>query len=143
MKSISTSIQIDIRFNEIDLYEVVWNGHYLGYFEMARQKLLDEYQLDYTTLLQMGFLIPLSHVDVDFKKAIRYSDNRIEVCVTLRDSLVPKFVFEYVIRSIDGKTIFCTGSTHHVLVENGSWMLRMTYPEQLRKWRTEMFYSVQ
>jgi acyl-CoA thioester hydrolase len=143
MKKISTILLIDIRFNEIDLYHVVWNGHYLGYLELARQKLLDEYRLDYATLLGMGFLIPLSHVEVDFKKAIRYSDKQVEVCVSLNDSLVPRFQFDYVIRSLDRKTVFCTGRTDHVLVENHNWNLRMTYPEALRQWRSEMFSTVE
>lgn len=143
MKKITTTLTIDIRFNEIDLYQVVWNGHYLGYFELARQKLLDEYRLDYERLLGMGFLIPLSHVEVDFKKAIWYSEKQITVSVSLSDSLVPKFQFDYVIRSLDQKTIFATGRTNHVLVENESWNLRMTYPESLRQWRSEMFSNAE
>jgi acyl-CoA thioester hydrolase len=143
MRSISTNITIDIRFNEIDLYQVVWNGHYPGYFELARQKLLDRYRLDYETLLEMGYLIPLNRLELDFKKAIRYSEKQVEVYVTLRDSLVPRFVFDYVIRSLDRQTVFCVGRTHHVLVENENWVVRMTYPEELRKWRTEMFHTVE
>ena len=35
-------VMIEVPFHDVDTMNVVWHGHYLKYFEIARCKLLDQ-----------------------------------------------------------------------------------------------------
>ena len=35
--------RLKVRFTEVDLYEVVWHGHYLNWFEVSRNELARQF----------------------------------------------------------------------------------------------------
>ena len=39
---------IEVPFHDVDTMNVVWHGHYLKYFEIARCKLLDQFHYNYS-----------------------------------------------------------------------------------------------
>ena len=43
----TTSIDLRIRFNEIDALGIVWHGHYIKYFEDAREAFCKEHNISY------------------------------------------------------------------------------------------------
>jgi acyl-CoA thioesterase FadM len=38
--------RVKVRFTEVDLYHVVWHGHYLNWFEVSRNELARRFELD-------------------------------------------------------------------------------------------------
>ena len=46
-----TTVEHEIPFRDVDLARVAWHGHYYGYFELARTRLLRERKLDVPDLI--------------------------------------------------------------------------------------------
>ena len=57
-------VMIEVPFHDVDAMNVVWHGHYLKYFEIARCKLLDQFQYNYIQMRDSGYAWPVieSHV---------------------------------------------------------------------------------
>jgi len=44
---VACEVEIEVPFFDVDLMEIVWHGHYLKYFEVARCALLDKIGYNY------------------------------------------------------------------------------------------------
>ncbi|WP_343595585.1 thioesterase family protein [Acinetobacter sp.] len=70
-------VTIEIPFHDVDSMYVVWHGHYLKYFEIARCKLLDQFHYNYMEMQASGYVWPVieSHVryvhGIQFQQKIR------------------------------------------------------------------------
>ena len=68
---------IEVPFHDVDTMHVVWHGHYLKYFEIARCKLLDQFHYNYNQMRDSGYawLVIESHVryvqGIEFEQKIR------------------------------------------------------------------------
>ena len=71
---------IEVPFHDVDTMNVVWHGHYLKYFEIARCKLLDQFHYNYNQMRDSGFAWPViesyigtavSTIDVGRSRSIR------------------------------------------------------------------------
>ena len=47
-------VELEVPFHDVDMLHVVWHGHYLKYFEIARTALLRKYHLDGHRLIETG-----------------------------------------------------------------------------------------
>ncbi|WP_051304900.1 acyl-CoA thioesterase [Chitinilyticum litopenaei] len=61
------SIELTPAFHDIDPMDIVWHGHYVKYFELARSALLGSFGYDYPGMRESGYAWPV--IDL----AIRYS----------------------------------------------------------------------
>ena len=52
-------IELTPAFHDLDPMAVVWHGHYLKYFELARCALLQKFDYDYTQMHDSGFIWPI------------------------------------------------------------------------------------
>lgn len=57
-------IEIDVPFHDVDSMNVVWHGHYLKYFELARCQLLEQFDYNYNQMRESGYAYPVieSHI---------------------------------------------------------------------------------
>ncbi|WLF84144.1 thioesterase family protein [Moraxella sp. ZY210820] len=57
-------IEIDVPFHDVDSMNVVWHGHYLKYFELARCQLLEQFDYNYNQMRESGYVYPVieSHI---------------------------------------------------------------------------------
>jgi len=81
---ISTSVVIDIPFQDIDAMEVVWHGHYARYLEIARCALLDCIEYDYPLMRDSGFAWPVIDMRVKFIRPLHFKQ-RIKVTATMTE----------------------------------------------------------
>lgn len=65
---------IEVRFQEVDALGIVWHGHYLGYFEVARFAFGERYGLGYSTFLDHGYIAPIVRSEVDYYLPARFGD---------------------------------------------------------------------
>ena len=49
------SIELEVPFHDVDGLQVVWHGHYLKYFELARTALMRSRDLDVPDLTALGY----------------------------------------------------------------------------------------
>lgn len=59
------TIEVRVRFQEVDSMAVVWHGHYLSYFEDARCALGRRYGFDYSDFAAHGCFAPVIHSELD------------------------------------------------------------------------------
>jgi acyl-CoA thioester hydrolase len=51
---LSTEIDIEIPFYDVDMMAIVWHGHYAKYFEIARYALLEKIDYNYLQMCDSG-----------------------------------------------------------------------------------------
>ena len=62
---LSSFIDINVPFYDVDSMRIVWHGHYVKYIEDARCQLLDEIGYNYQDMEDSGYLWPI--VDMRLK----------------------------------------------------------------------------
>ncbi|EPF70015.1 acyl-CoA thioesterase [Acinetobacter rudis] len=75
---------IDVPFHDVDSMFVVWHGHYLKYFEIARCKLLEQFEYNYNEMRESGYAWPIIESYVRYAHGIVF-DQQIRVRATLKE----------------------------------------------------------
>ncbi len=70
--SLSASVEIEVPFFDVDALSVVWHGHYVKYFEVARCKLLDKIGYNYDDMKLSGYAFPVIDLQIRYAKPIRF-----------------------------------------------------------------------
>ena len=70
--NLSAEAEIDIPFFDVDPMRVVWHGHYVKYFEVARCALLRSIDYDYPQMEVSGYLWPVVEIYLRYVKPARY-----------------------------------------------------------------------
>lgn len=109
--NISGITQIRVRYAETDKMQIVYNGNYLTYFEVARTELVRSLGITYDQFEKSGFILPVLEAYVKYIGSARY-DDLLYVEATLSEFSRLKLNFEYKIRREDG-TLIATGFTRH------------------------------
>jgi acyl-CoA thioester hydrolase len=123
--------RLKVRFTEVDLYEVVWHGHYLNWFEVSRNELARQFALDPLTLKEAGFLAPVVEVHCQFKEPARPNDE-VVIRTGMEPSELANLIFTYDVLNAETKRILATGRTIHVLTDSkGTLLYRI--PELVRE----------
>lgn len=66
------TLEFSPAFHDIDAMEVVWHGHYLKYFELARCALLQQIDYDYPQMRDSGFAWPVIDMRIKYVRPARY-----------------------------------------------------------------------
>jgi acyl-CoA thioester hydrolase len=138
---LSADKEIEVRFNEVDAYNIVWNGSYPGYFEVGRQEFGNKYGLSIDNLLLEGIYAPLTKMEINYRKPLRYND-RIRIRTTFIDSRQALLIFTYEISNVRSGELACTGRTEQAIL-NRQWRLSYFLPPFLQKWKDEWLTSLQ
>jgi acyl-CoA thioester hydrolase len=135
LKTILTdTIEIPVRFSEVDSLGIVWHGHYLRYFEDGREAFGKRYGLSYLDYYAEGYLVPIVSVQSDFKRVVRYGD-RIIVETTYTPCEPAKINFTYRLLNAETGELLVTGSTTQVFLSKSSFTLQLTNPDFFTNWK--------
>ncbi len=63
-----TSIDLQIPFHDVDMMEVVWHGHYVKYFEIARCALLEKIDYNYPQMRESEYAWPVIDLRIRYVK---------------------------------------------------------------------------
>jgi len=124
---------ISVRFCEVDSYQIVWHGNYINYLEVGREAFGKKYGISYQDLIDRGFRAPIIHVDVDYRRSLKYGD-RFRVVTEYVEKPQAKICFRYTVTSLDGKTIYCRGNTEQVLQDFDSGRTLPSLPGWYEGW---------
>ena len=73
-------IEVEVRSYELDAYNHVNNAVYLNYLEYARMEYLRLIGFDYVGLVEEGYMLYVTHIDIRYKHSARLYDKlKIEV----------------------------------------------------------------
>ncbi|MCU4538276.1 acyl-CoA thioesterase [Acinetobacter bereziniae] len=106
---------IDIPFHDVDTMNVVWHGHYLKYFEIARCKLLDQFDYNYNQMKDSGYAWPVIESYVRYAQGIIFGQ-RIRVRAILKE-WENRLKIEYQIFDAESGKRLTKGFTSQVAVE--------------------------
>jgi acyl-CoA thioester hydrolase len=123
------TLDIPVRFAECDPYGVVWHGHYVLYFEHAREALTGKFGFTAARALEMGYRVPVTRMELRYRAPAK-PDQTIRVTARLRAPAVARLIMDYEIRSETGE-LLVSGETEQVVV-NAQGELLLTLPAGLR-----------
>lgn len=108
-------IELTVPFHDIDVMEIVWHGHYVKYFEIARCALLESINYDYPQMKASGFGWPVVELWIRYPRPARYGQKlRILARITDYD---PRLRIEYEIRDAATGERLTKGYTVQVAVD--------------------------
>jgi len=114
--------RVKVRFTEVDLYQVVWHGHYLNWFEVSRNELARRFELDPLKLMEAGFLAPVVELHCQFKEPARPNDE-VVIRTGMQPSELANLIFTYAVLHAETKKVLATGRTIHVLTDSKGTLL--------------------
>lgn len=97
MFKLSSVVDVEVPFHDVDAMNVAWHGHYLKYFELARCALLRRFDYDYPQMQASGFLWPIVECQLKYVRPAVYGqqlrveaslleyENRIRIGYEIRD----------------------------------------------------------
>lgn len=95
----SAEVTLTPAFHDIDPMEVVWHGHYVKYFELARCALLQSFDYDYPQMRASGYAWPIVDLRAKYVRSARYGqslvvramlvewENRLKIDYQVRDAV--------------------------------------------------------
>jgi acyl-CoA thioester hydrolase len=107
--------QIQVRFNEVDAYQVAWHGHYVAWLEIGRNELAGRFGLDAEQLAAAGYLGLVVSLELKYLRPARFND-RLTVRTTVQRTATPTLEFRTVIVGADGLPC-ARGRTVHALTD--------------------------
>lgn len=136
MPILSEKIAINIRFSEVDALSIVWHGHYLKYFEDAREAFGRKYGLGYLEMYEHGYITPIVNIHCEYKFPLTYGDKAIAE-VTYRDSKAAKIEMEYKITNADTGVLLATGYSTQVFLDRTKSELQLIIPDFFAEWKNK------
>lgn len=128
-------VEVPVRFSEVDSLHIVWHGHYVRYFEDAREAFGLKYGIHYLDVHKAGYSTPIVKVHCDYKRSLKYGDTAV-VQATYVDSEAAKLIFTFVIRNKATKEIIATGETIQVFLDSNK-ELSLIIPPFLLDWKKQ------
>ncbi|MEN8257203.1 MAG: acyl-CoA thioesterase [Thermodesulfobacteriota bacterium] len=124
--------RVQVRFNEVDQWGIVWYANYFAYIEVARSEVLAKVGLLPEVLSSLGYTAPIINLTSNFKSSARFHD---ELIVQL--SLVPqkaaKLVFSFRIVQADSGKLVMEGESTQVLLNKKGFMVYTLEGELAKK----------
>jgi acyl-CoA thioester hydrolase len=136
MKTLSHISEVLVRFSEVDSLLIVWHGHYVRYFEDAREAFGLNYGIHYLDVHKAGYSTPIVKVHCDYKRSLKYGDTAL-IEATYVDSAAAKLIFNFVIRNKSNNEIIATGETVQVFLDSNK-ELCLTNPPFYTAWKKKV-----
>ena len=121
------------RYAEIDQQGVVFNGHYLTWFDETFGALLDHLDESYPDLIASGFDVQVVHSEVDYLAPVRWRD-AVRVTAQCERLGTTSFTLGFTVLSSAAATAerpVVTGRNVYVVVSTADWAKR-PIPQPLR-----------
>ncbi len=99
MKPLSATVEVEVPFHDVDVMHVVWHGHYIKYFEVARCALLRLFNYDYPEMRSSGYAWPVVSCQLKYIRPARFGqlllvtatlmefENRLKISYEVTDKL--------------------------------------------------------
>ncbi|BCX89863.1 acyl-CoA thioester hydrolase [Methylomarinovum tepidoasis] len=131
-------VTLEVPFFDADMLGIVWHGHYLKYFEIARCALLEIIDYDYLTMKATGYVWPVVDLQVRYLAPARFGQTLQVAARMLEYEYRLKLAYE--IHDTDGRRL-AKGTTVQVAVELDSGEMCFGSPpvllERIARWRRQ------
>ena len=127
----SAEIELSPAFHDLDPMEVVWHGHYLKYFELARCALLQSFDYDYPQMRESGYAWPVVDLRSKYVRPARYGQ-RLKVQARLVEWEI-RLKIEYRVSDADTGEVLTRASSVQVAVDLGTGEMCFASPPVLAR----------
>lgn len=126
---VSASVTLQVPFHDVDMMCVVWHGHYIKYFEVARCALLDQIQYNYPEMKDSGYAWPVVDLKVKYVRPAQFGQT-IKVTCQLQE-YENRLVLSYLITDPETNEKLTRGETTQVAVDMATGELQLVSPAVL------------
>lgn len=123
----SYSVQIGVRFCEVDSMRIVWHGHYVAYCEEAREQFLAARGLSYRQMDVEGCMAPVVRMQLEYLRPALGGD-QLRVTAAQIPGGEPKLEFLYEIRNAANQLLCVAESTQIFVDRQGEVLLSAPPP---------------
>jgi len=123
---LQAEVEILVPFFDVDSMDVVWHGHYVKYFEVARCALLERIGHNYQQMRDAGYAWPIIDVQLRYMRGARFNQR-----IVVRADLVEwenRLKINYLIRDAETGERMTRGSSVQVAVEIASREMLLASP---------------
>lgn len=123
---LQAEVEMLVPFFDVDSMDVVWHGHYVKYFEVARCALLERIGHNYQQMRDAGYAWPIIDVQLRYMRGARFNQR-----IMVRADLVEwenRLKINYLIRDAETGERMTRGSTVQVAVEIASREMLLASP---------------
>jgi acyl-CoA thioester hydrolase len=131
-QSVSTSVRLKVPYYDVDLMQVVWHGHYLKYFEVARQELFKKCGIDiqrYTE--EKKYVFPVIRSMIKHIWPLRLDDEFL--CTAVLKEARVKIVLDFEIKLIANGKVCAKGRSEQVALLIPEMEMVYKIPEEIQK----------
>jgi len=124
---LQAQVEVLVPFFDVDSMDVVWHGHYIKYFEVARCALLDRIGHNYTQMRDAGYAWPVIDVQLRYMRGARFNQR-----IFVRADLIEwenRLKINYLITDAETGERMTRGSTVQVAVEIASREMQLASPK--------------
>ncbi|MBU0682404.1 MAG: acyl-CoA thioesterase [Proteobacteria bacterium] len=114
--------RVQVRFNEVDQWGVVWYANYFAYIEVARSEVLAKVGLLPDVLSSLGYTAPIINLTANYKSSARFHDELV-VQISLVPQKVAKLVFTFRIIQAESGVLVMEGESTQVLLNKKGFMV--------------------
>lgn len=68
----TAEVELTVPFHDVDMVGIVWHGNYFRYFEIAREKLLDQFGYGYREMKASGYVWPVVDSRVKYRDVLTF-----------------------------------------------------------------------
>ncbi len=131
-QTVSTSVILKVPYYDVDLMQIVWHGHYLKYFEVARQALFRERGVDLRFYTEdTRYVFPVVRSTIKHIWPLRFNDE-FTCTVAVREARV-KIVLDFEIKLIPSGKVCAKGWSEQVAVRMPEMEMAFQIPEEIQK----------
>lgn len=130
---LKASKEIEIRFSEVDMMNVVWHGVYPLYLEDAPEAFGERYGLSYQGYIDNRHFAPIVDMQIQYKCPLRYG-RKARIDIVYRPTEAAKIIFDYEIRDAETDRLHCKARTVQVFMDM-DYNLVLTNPDFFAKWK--------
>lgn len=112
---ITGETKIRVRYGETDNMGYVYYGTYAVYFEIGRTELIRQFGLTYKQLEEMGTIMPVNRMNIEYKHPAKY-DDILTIITTVKKMPSVRITFHSEIFN-QNKNIIATGDVTLVFVD--------------------------
>lgn len=123
---LQAEVEMLVPFFDVDSMDVVWHGHYVKYFEVARCALLERIGHNYQQMREAGYAWPIIDVQLRYMRGARFNQR-----IVVRADLVEwenRLKINYLIRDAETAERMTRGSSVQVAVEIASGEMLLASP---------------
>lgn len=112
--TVSTSIEREVAFYDVDAYRIVWHGNYVKYFEEVRCALLEKIDYSYQQMEASGYFFPVIDLHIRYPKTLKFRQ-KIRISAYLIEWR-NRLVIDYLIHDVESGERLTRGRTTQVAV---------------------------